>query len=92
MKEYDVEECYLLADVDGDGIAERRKVIKIGREIWQNEEDDYVPLVAMASIIMPHTHTGMGMAEPVMDLQLISSTLMRQQLTNLYHINSRGSM
>ena len=87
LKEYDVEECYLLADVDGDGIAERRKVIKIGREIWQNEEDDYVPLVAMASIIMPHTHTGMGMAEPVMDLQLISSTLMRQLLTNLYRIN-----
>lgn len=87
MREYEVSECYLLVDVDGDGIAERRRVVKIGREIWTNEEEDYCPLVAMAAILMPHTHTGIGMSEAVQDLQLISSTLMRQLLTNLYRIN-----
>jgi hypothetical protein len=87
LREYEVSETYLLVDYDGDGIAERRKVIKIGREIAENEEADYIPLVAMAAIIMPHQHSGIGYAESTQDLQLISSTLMRQLLTNLYRIN-----
>ena len=87
LREFTVEECYLLVDYDEDGIAERRRVVKIGNEIFENEEYDYCPLVAMTAILMPHQHAGMSLAEAVKDLQLISSTLMRQLLTNLYRIN-----
>lgn len=87
MKSYWVEECFLRYDFDDDGLAERRRVVKIGNTIFENEEYDYQPVVAMSAIIMPHKHSGLGLAEVVKDLQLISSALMRQLLTNLYRIN-----
>lgn len=87
LRRFTVDECYLIADYDDDGIAERRRVVKIGSEIFENEEYDYVPLVALSAIVMPHMHAGVGLADCVKDLQEVSSALMRQLLTNLYRIN-----
>ena len=87
LRRYTVDECYLLVDVDDDGIAERRRVVRIGNEIFENEEFDYNPLVAMSAILMPHQHAGLSLADAVRDLQEVSSALMRQLLTNLYRIN-----
>lgn len=87
LRQYTVDECYLLVDVDDDGIAERRRVIRIGNEIFENEEFDYCPMVAMSAILMPHQHAGLSLADAVRDLQEVSSALMRQLLTNLYRIN-----
>lgn len=87
LRKYRVDECYLLVDYDGDGIAERRRVVRIGDEIFENEEFDYCPLVAMSAILMPHQHAGLSLADAVRDLQEVSSALMRQLLTNLYRIN-----
>jgi hypothetical protein len=87
VRDYWVEECYVRVDYDGDGLAERRRVVMIGNTIFENEEFDYMPMVAMSSIMMPHKHIGMSLLETVKDLQMASSALMRQLLTNLYRIN-----
>lgn len=85
-----VTECYLRVDWDGDGIAERRKVTVAGdgQEILDNEPYDGVPFVALTPIIMPHCFYGLSVADLVMDLQLIKSTILRQILDNLYLSNN----
>lgn len=71
-------------DEDGDNIAERRHIVMIGDEIFDDEEDDYQPIVACASIIIPHKHLCMSYVESVQDLQLLATTLLRQLLDNTY--------
>jgi hypothetical protein len=85
-----VTECYIRVDWDGDGIAERRKVTVAGGacEILDNEAVDSVPFVSLTPIVMPHRFFGLSMADLVMDLQLIKSTILRQILDNLYLSNN----
>lgn len=69
-------------------MAELRKVVKSGRVVLENEEADVIPFAAITPIIMTHRHFGRSVADMVMDLQLIKSTLMRQVLDNIYLTNS----
>ena len=89
MKEVWVSEAYVKADFDGDGIAESRKVTKVGRKILDNVEFDGVPIVTASPIIMPHKIMGLSLADLVMDIQLVKSTITRQLLDNAYHQNNR---
>jgi len=90
MREIWITECYLRTDWDGDGIAERRKITVggDGSEILDNEPCDTVPFVSLTPIIMPHRFFGLSVADLVMDLQLIKSTVLRQILDNLYLSNN----
>jgi hypothetical protein len=85
-----VTECYIAADWDGDGIAERRKVTVAGdgNEILDNEPFDGVPFISVTPILMPHCFYGLSIADLAMDLQLIKSTILRQILDNLYLSNN----
>lgn len=91
MREVWITECYIRADWDGDGIAERRKITVggAGEEILDNETwDGPLPFVSLTPIIMPHRFFGLSVADLVMDLQLIKSTILRQILDNLYLSNN----
>jgi len=88
MRKVWVTEAYIRADYDGDGIAELRKVMKCGRVVLENEETDVIPFAAITPVIMTHRHIGKSVADLIMDLQLIKSTLMRQVLDNIYFTNS----
>jgi hypothetical protein len=91
MREVWVTECYARIDWDGDGIAERRKVTVAGagEEILDNEAwDGPLPFVSLTPIVMPHRFFGLSVADLVMDLQLIKSTILRQILDNLYLSNN----
>jgi hypothetical protein len=91
MREVWITECYIRCDWDGDGIAERRKVTVAGsgQEILDNEPwDGPLPFVSLTPIIMPHRFFGLSVADLVMDLQLIKSTIVRQILDNLYLSNN----
>jgi hypothetical protein len=81
-------DCYPLLDVDGDGIAERRRIVTAGKVIFENEETDSVPFVTMTPIIMPHKLIGMSLADLVMDHQELKSTVIRQILDNMYLANN----
>jgi len=80
-------EAYIKADYDDDGIAELRRVLVAGNKILENEEVDIVPFAAITPNIMPHRFVGLSMAEEVMDIQQIKTTLWRQILNNLYLSN-----
>jgi len=81
-------ECYLKVDCDGDEVAELRKVTVAGNKVLDNEEIDEIPFSAITPIRMPHKFHGMSVADLVMDLQLIKSTLLRNLLDNMYLTNN----
>ena len=88
MQDVEVMECYLKVDMDGDGIAELRKIVYAGSEILDNEEVDFVPFCSICPIPMPHKFFGHSLADRATDLQLIKSTVTRQILDNMYMTNS----
>ncbi len=89
MRTFWVHECYAWFDYDGDGLGEMRRVVLIGDRVFENEETNYQPMIAMSAILMQHKHTGMGYIDIMKDLQLLSSVLTRQLLDNIYKINVR---
>jgi hypothetical protein len=88
MQDIEVYECYLKVDMDGDGIAELRKVFYAGSEILDDTEIDFVPFCSVCPIPMPHKFFGHSLADRSMDIQLIKSTVTRQILDNMYMTNS----
>ena len=90
MRDVLVVEAYIKADYDGDGIAELRRVVALGQssEIVENEVFDHVPFACLSPILMPHRLIGRSLAEIVMDIQLVKSTVMRQLLDNIYLTNN----
>ena len=89
MRQFWVHECHAWFDNDGIGIAQFRRVVIIGDRVFENEETNYQPLVALSSILMQHKHNGMSYGDLVKDLQILVSTLTRQLLDNIYKINVR---
>ena len=83
-----VTECYLRVDFDNDGIAELRKVTKVGDELLDNEAVDSVPFSSLTPIPMPHKFYGLSIYDLISDLQLIKTTLMRNLLDNMYLTNN----
>lgn len=83
-----VRTIFMRVDVDGDGIAEMRRLVVVGRQVLQNETYDRVLMACITPTIMPHRHAGMSVADAVMDLQEIKSVLMRGMLDNMYLANN----
>ena len=88
MRTFFVNECNMFVDYDGDGIAERRRIVMIGNEIFENEEVTSSDMIAFSSILMPHKHINLCLADLVKDLQEIRTTIMRQLLNNMYKVNN----
>ena len=89
--EIEIYECYVRCDMDGDGVAELRKVIVAGEsgyEILENMPCDNIPFCSLTPIPMPHRFYGRSVAELVEDVQLVKSTVMRQLLDNMYLTNN----
>ena len=90
-QEIEIYECYVKVDMDGDGIAELRKVIVAGEsgyEILENMPCDFIPFCSLTPVPMPHRFYGRSVAELVEDVQLVKSTVMRQLLDNMYLTNN----
>lgn len=90
MRRVWVVEAYLRADVDGDGIAEWRRVLKCGQKILDNVECDGPPFVAVTPIPLPHRFFGLSIADMAMESQKQKTAVMRAVLDNLYlQVNGR---
>jgi len=87
LAEYWLHESFMRTDYNGDGIAELRKVCTVGDYVLANEEIDSIPFVSITPIKIPHKFFGLSIADLVMDLQLIKSTLMRNLMDNMYNQN-----
>jgi hypothetical protein len=91
MKTVWVTEAYIKIDVDGDGIAEMRKITVAGPgfEILSNDAwDGPRPFATLTPIIMPHRFWGLCPADQSTDTQLVKTTLWRQFLDNAYVNNN----
>lgn len=80
-------DIYALVDFDGDGIAERRHIIKCGKVVLVNEPFDHIPYAIFSSMLMPNNIVGIPRAELTEQYQNINSALWRQTLDNLYSVN-----
>lgn len=89
MRMFWVHDCTAWFDYSGNGEAEQRHVVLIGDRVFENEETNHQPMVAISSILMPHKHNGMSYVDIVKDLQILLSILTRQLLDNIYSINVR---
>ena len=87
LKEVTYYECFMKVDVDGDGIAELRRIVAIGdtgTHILENEPFDHIPFSVVSPILMPHRLIGRSIYDMTEDLQVIKSTLLRQYLDSVY--------
>jgi len=85
MKKVLYVENYIKVDYDGDGIAELRKVCTAGdgNKILMNEPCDMAPFATLCPDPEPHDFFGMSVADTVMDVQRIKSSIMRNTLDSL---------
>ena len=83
-------ECYTRIDYHKTGYAELRKITMAGNKahVLENEPIDHIPFSMVTPIPMPHLFFGMSVADLVMDLQLIKSTILRQTMDNMYLQNN----
>lgn len=83
-------EHYVLADLDGDGIAERSLICTSGNEILRRETIASLPISVWSPVRMPHSAIGRSIADRIIDIQRINSALMRGTLDNIYAVNAGG--
>jgi hypothetical protein len=95
MRQFWITECYLRIDRNDDGIPELiRATIAAGEtssssgEILDIEEVDRIPFVSASPILLTHKFHGMSIADLVIDLQAINTTLLRQVIDNTYLANN----
>jgi hypothetical protein len=86
-------ECYVKADVDGDGVAETVRAFFAGAagtgELldWEVWEDD-VPFSDIPCEPVPHRWDARSVADDTSDIQRVKTVLTRQFLDNLYWVNN----
>jgi hypothetical protein len=86
-----ITEAYIRIDEDGDGYSELRRILFVGSGpliILDNQIVNHNPYSSLCPVPMPHKFFGESIADLVMDLQLIRSTLLRQMMDNLYLSNN----
>ena len=88
-----ITECYMKVDMDGDGIAELRKIIVGGSGynnyvILENEEIPLIPFAMVTAIPMPFRFFGLSFYDLLADVQQVSTTVTRQLLDNMYLQNA----
>ena len=85
-------EEYVLVDFDGDGIAERRKVVRLGNKILANEETSHVPIAAWSPYLLTHRVEGFSVADLLEDFQRLHTDIVRNQIDNLDLANNQETV
>ncbi|MDR6292345.1 hypothetical protein E9232_004885 [Inquilinus ginsengisoli] len=88
MRQVWVEEVFIKADRDGDGIAELRKVTKVNEVILDDTKVDDNWFAMLSPNPMPHTWEGRSIADDTMDIQDIKTAVTRGSLDSLYLSNN----
>lgn len=73
---------WVLADVDGDGIAERREIYRLKDRILSKEECPEVPIATASPILVQHRWEGLSLADLLSDLQALNTELTRGVVNN----------
>jgi hypothetical protein len=81
-------EEHVLYDLNGDGIAERLMIQRVGNDVLALEEEDDHPFEEWCPFPMPHRRIGQSLAEKVMDIQRTRSVVLRQTMDGFYFANA----
>jgi hypothetical protein len=77
-------EEYPLFDMDGDGIAERLCVVRVGNTILSVDPVEEHPFECWCPFPMPHRIVGQSLGDKVADIQRTNSVLLRNAMDSLY--------
>lgn len=81
-------EEYLRIDRNYDGIDELWQVFRIGDTVIHEEEVPESGFYSWSPIIVPHRHVGSTPIDPIMDIQLLKSKVIRNLLDNQERTNN----
>lgn len=89
MEEVKLFKGFIRADVDGDGVAEWRRVLVGSGEdpFLENEPAEWHNYAVWTPIKIPHRVIGMAYADPAAEIQKIKTALTRNYLDSLYMAN-----
>ena len=87
-QEVEIIDMSIRIDFDGDGIAERRHIVKSGNHVLVNEQFEHVPYAMISTVLMPHKAIGRSRAELTQSNQRVKTVVLRQTLDNLYFVNN----
>jgi hypothetical protein len=79
---------WIAYDYDQDGISELNHVIRVGQTILHREEVNEIPVGVLCPDPLPHRHVGLSVADSAIELQDISTSILRQGMDNLYLSNN----
>lgn len=88
---YELYECYIKADINGDGMLEDALISVVGDELIRIADNPYgrVPIFTLAPIRDPFkVLASLSFAEIVGEIQTIKTALMRQMLINTVNTNN----
>ena len=88
---YELYECYVKLDINGDGLLEDALISVVGDEILRITENPYgrVPIFTLSPIRDPFkVLANLSLAEIVGEIQSIKTALMRQLLINTVNVNN----
>lgn len=80
--------CYILIDMDDDGISERHRVWYVDNNILKHEPFDVVPYAVGNPFITPHRITGESLFDRLKQVQDTNTALQRQLIDNVATINN----
>lgn len=93
---YDVSECYMRMDLDGDGIAERVKITVAGFDnpthILDIEEVEEWPFISATAILMSHKLFGLSVYDRLKEIQEQKTAIWRNILDNMYLKNNQRTI
>lgn len=75
-------------DYDGDGIAELRRIVRLGNKILDNDPTDQVPISYASPHLRQHTWNGYSLYDAVHDAQKFKTELMREIRDSLGYANA----
>lgn len=81
-------ESWIRLDVNGDGIAELRRICQVGKTLLANEDADLIPIACFTPVLMPHRHLGISIYDLVKDIAEIKTAMLRSHLDNRYLQNN----
>lgn len=84
----EISDVVVKIDKDGDGVAERRHIVKSGNVILEDDPFEIVPYAITSALLTSHTMIGMSRAELAAPTARIKTTLIRGMADNTYAHNA----
>ncbi len=92
----EVTECYMMIDLEGDGIATLNKITVAGSEsptaVISVEQIDKMPWVATTPFLMSHKFIGLSIYDRIIEIQNQKTTLWRNMFDNMYLQNNQRNV